>query len=67
MNHSQHTKSQTSLLSGKTLLICLGLIALAVGSVAFFNVSISTVVFLGFALACPLMHIWMMKNGGHKH
>jgi len=18
-------------------------------------------------LACPLMHIWMMKDGGHKH
>jgi membrane protein implicated in regulation of membrane protease activity len=67
MNHSQHTKSQTSFLGSKTLLICLGLIALAVGSVVFFNVSISTVFFLGFALACPLMHIWMMKDGGHKH
>lgn len=67
MNHSQHTKSQISLLGNKTLLICLGLIAFAVGAVVFFNVSISTVAFLGFALACPLMHIWMMKDGGHKH
>lgn len=67
MNHSQHTKSQTSFLGSKTLLICLGLIALAVGTVFFFKVSITTVVFLGFALACPLMHIWMMKDGGHKH
>lgn len=67
MNHSQHTKSQTSFLGNKTLLICLSLIALAVGAVFFFNVGISTVVFLGFALACPLMHIWMMKDGGHKH
>jgi len=27
----------------------------------------STIVFLGFVLACPLIHIWMMRGGGHKH
>ena len=67
MNHSQHTKPQESFLGSKTLLICSGLLALVVSAVALFKVSVSTVVFLGFALACPLMHIWMMKDGGHKH
>ncbi len=67
MNHSQRTNPQITLLGSKTLFICLGLIALTVWAVVFFNVSISTVAFLGFALACPLMHIWMMKDGGHKH
>jgi len=67
MNHSQHTKSQESFLGNKMLFICFGLLALAVVAVVFFNVSVSTIFFLGFVLACPLMHIWMMKGGGHKH
>lgn len=67
MNHSQHTKPQESFFRSKTLFICLGLLVLAVSAVVFFKMSISTVVFLGFVLACPLMHIWMMKDGGHKH
>lgn len=70
MNHSYHTnrvEDQTTFGKYKTLFICVGLLALAVIAVVVFNVSISTVFFLGFALACPLMHIWMMKDGGHKH
>jgi hypothetical protein len=67
MNHSQHAHPRTSFGKGKVLLICVSLFVLALSAIVFFKVSVSTVVFLGFALACPLMHIWMMKDGGHKH
>lgn len=66
MHHIQHGTPKQTLFQNKTLVMCLGLIALAIVSVVVFNVSVSTVVFLGFALACPLMHLWMMKDG-HKH
>lgn len=67
MENSQHTTAGSSLLKNKTLLICLGLLGAVGTAIYIFNVSISTAIFLGFALACPLMHVWMMKNGGHKH
>jgi hypothetical protein len=70
-NHTNHSamvsgpKAQGSTL--KWLSICLGLIALAVVSVTIFRIPVSTVFFGAVLLACPLMHIWMMKDGGHKH
>ena len=51
----------------KWLGICLGLIALAVVAVTIFQIPVGTVFFGAVLLACPLMHIWMMKDGGHKH
>lgn len=66
----------TGFLSGKTLSICLGLIALAVVALAVFKVSFGTLFFAGALLLCPLLHVWMMKggehgqtmrDGGHKH
>jgi len=47
--------------------ICLGLIALAVVAVIIFRISVGTVIFGTVLLTCPLMHLWMMKSGGHKH
>ncbi len=70
-NHNNHStmlstqKAQSSSL--KWLGVCLGLIALAVGAVTIFRIPVSTVFFGAIFLACPLMHIWMMKDGGHKH
>lgn len=57
-NHNNHLK---------WLGICLGLIALTIGAVTIFRIPVSTVLFGAVLLACPLMHIWMMKGGGHKH
>ena len=62
----EHAESN-SFLSGKTLSICLGLIALAVVALTVFNVSAGTLFFAGVLLLCPLLHVWMMKDGGHKH
>lgn len=70
MLHTAHTESKThsgSLVSAKTVGICLGLIALAIGVVTLFNIPFATLVYVGVLLACPLMHIWMMKDGKHKH
>lgn len=56
-----------SFLSGKTLSICLGLVALAVVALTVFKVSIGTLFFAGVLLAYPLLHVWMMKDGQHNH
>lgn len=53
--------------SKKILGICLGLIALAVIAIVVFKVSFGTLFFAGALLLCPLLHVWMMKDGGHKH
>ena len=51
----------------KWTIICLGLVTVAFIAVAVFKVSPSNLFYAGALLACPLMHIWMMKDGGHKH
>lgn len=51
----------------KTLGICLALIAVGIIALAVFKLSFNTLFFAGILLLCPLMHIWMMKDGGHKH
>ncbi len=65
--HEHSNKTETGILSGKTAGICLALIALAVVAVTVFKVSVGTLFFAGALLLCPLMHFWMMKDGGHKH
>ncbi len=49
------------------LLICIGVLIALVIAVKVFGVSLSNVVYFGAILACPLLHILMMRNGGHKH
>lgn len=51
----------------KTIGICLGLVILIVTGIIVFRVPLNTVVFGALILACPLMHILMMKSGGHDH
>ncbi len=53
---------------GKLLLICLAVVAIAVTAVTIFKVSIGNLFFFAIFLACPLMHLFMMKgHGGHDH
>ena len=69
MNTAEATQHEqgSGILSIKTLSICLGLVALAVIAVSVFKVSVGTLFFAGILLLCPLMHFFMMKDGGHKH
>lgn len=67
MNHTSTQSKENSLFSVKTLGICLALIAAAVVAVSVFKISTGTIFLAGVLLACPLLHIWMMKDGGHKH
>lgn len=64
---SEHHTENNTFLSGKTLGICLGLIALAVVALTVFKVSLGTLFLAGALLLCPLLHVWMMKDSGHKH
>ncbi len=43
------------------------LVVLALVAVFIFKVPMGTLLFAGALLACPLLHIWMMKGGDHKH
>ena len=72
VNHSDHSVSSEARqpIFGKTILvILLGLVVIAIVglAVSFFNLSLTRIGFLSLVLACPLMHLWMMKSGGHKH
>ncbi len=51
----------------KWLGICLGAVVLALIAISVFKVSMSNLFLVGALLACPLMHLWMMKDRGHKH
>ncbi len=55
----------------KTILSCLLILAAATIAIGIFKVTIPTVLFVGIALLCPLMHVFMMhgmtKNSSHKH
>lgn len=56
-----------SFLSKWHYLCALGLVA-AVVALTVFKVSPQNLLFFGILLACPLMHVFMMKgHGGHGH
>lgn len=68
MDHTTHQQQSKGFsLNRSTLLLCLGVLSLAIVAVAVFKVPFGTVALFGLVLACPLMHVWMMKDGGHKH
>lgn len=55
------------LTKGKLLLICLAVLGVAVIAVTVFNIPIGSLIYFGIFLACPLMHLFMMKgHDGHK-
>ena len=70
---SSNTKTQSSTV--QWFIICSALAIIVFIAIAVFGVSLSTVLYVGALLACPLMHFWMMRGGhgrtmkdsGHKH
>ncbi len=69
MDHTKmhHTATHSTQSKTNWLLICVGVIAAVFIAVKIFAVPLSNVFYFGIILACPLMHILMMRNGGHKH
>lgn len=56
------------LTKNKLLMICLAILGVVFVAVTVFKVSIGNLFFFAVLLACPLMHIFMMKgHGGHNH
>lgn len=67
-NYSTVSSDRTSrYTSFKWIGICAVLVALAFVAITVFSVSVNTIVYVALLLACPLMHLWMMKDGTHKH
>ncbi len=68
-NHNTTISSQTKVRNPalKWFGVCLGAVALSFIAVSVFKVSVGNLFVVGVLLACPLMHLWMMKDGGHKH
>ncbi len=61
MNHSSKASNVN------WVLVCVGVVVAAFIAVKAFGVPLTNVVYFGAILACPLMHIFMMRSGGHKH
>ncbi len=51
----------------KWLIFCIGIGIAAIVAIAVFKVPLNTMVYASVLLACPLLHILMMKGGDHKH
>lgn len=67
MEHAAVTQEAHKPLISKTvLLICVALVAATITAVTVFKVSFGSLFFIAALVACPLMHIFMMK-GMHKH
>lgn len=51
----------------KILGICIAVATLAFAAIWIFKVTPANLLFAGALLLCPLLHIFMMRGGDHKH
>ncbi len=65
-NHSV-TKVEPQSSPLKWVGICLAIGAVLLVVITVFKVPVNTVATTAIFLACPLLHIFMMKSGNHKH
>lgn len=57
--------SRTSILSLNHIVICIAVLVLAFIVITVFKITPGTLLLTGMFIACPLLHIFMMRN--HKH
>ena len=51
----------------KVLGICIAVATLAFVAIWIFKVTPTNLIFVGALLLCPLLHVFMMRGGDHKH
>jgi hypothetical protein len=61
---AHHIQSKSS---PNYLLFCLLAVGVVLTAVFVFKIPFTSVLFFGLFLACPLMHLFMMKDMDHKH
>lgn len=68
-DHNNHNVTKVAPVNNslKWIGICLAVGASLLIAITVFKVPVSTVATSAIFLACPLLHIFMMKNGNHKH
>ena len=52
--------------TSRNLIICFGILIISAILIFIFKLPVTTLILGLFILLCPLMHLWMMKDG-HKH
>ena len=62
---SPKTNTQSSTI--KWPVVCLGVVIVTFVAITIFKVSLSNLFIVGTLLLCPLIHLWIMKDGSHKH
>lgn len=68
MMHDTQHKGKTNVGHWLIMLLCCLLPAVAIGAIVIFDIPVSTVLFAGLVLLCPLSHLLMMRwMGGHHH
>lgn len=63
----QTTSGEKKTISTKILLICIALLAIIIVAITVLRVSPGSLLYIGLFLACPLLHVFMMQGGKHKH
>lgn len=68
-DHNNHNVTKVTPVNNslKWIGICIAVGAALLIAITVFKVPVSTVATSAIFLACPLLHIFMMKNGNHKH
>ncbi len=51
----------------RTVVVCVILVAVAIVVIGVFKVPVKSLLPYGILLACPLLHLFMMRGDGHKH
>lgn len=64
-DNSLKNTSATSILSLRSLGICISILVLAFIVITVFKITPGTLLLTGMFIACPLVHILMMRNHDH--
>lgn len=67
MNGKELIATKSSNPTLKILGICIAVATLAFAAIWIFKVSPTNLLFAGTLLLCPLLHVFMMRGGDHKH